>query len=432
MIDTQQTTEQFGPVRESERIAVVDIARGFALLGILLVNVQFFIAPSTIPAMRDPWFQTTAGQIIETLIRWLCEQKFYTLFSFLFGVGFALQSRSAARRGANFASIYRRRLWTLLLIGLLHVSLVWYGDILTAYAAVGFALLLMRNASDRFVLLTAGAAYGFAYFVFIGLIALGTLALLFESPDGDIARSLSAVSRQASVFGAMSAETYRTGTFMELVDQRLADLLQIAFVYFLMAPQVLAMFLLGLVAGRHGWLWNWNRYGRYWKRVLWIALPLGLVLNGLYAYLSHAAPGEQLGPAMLGKMILMATGVLPLSAGYLAILVALAQRERWQRLLHPLAQVGRLALSNYLLQSLVCTTLAYSYGFALFGKVGLEAAIPFAIALYVLQVIWSVWWLRQFRFGPFEWLWRSMTYGRFARFRREPAAGRSVVSDPNA
>jgi uncharacterized protein len=226
-------------------------------------------------------------------------------------------------------------------------------------------------------------------------------------------------AESAAQFEADTAEDYviyGSGNFLEITAERWRDFTGILMVVgWFMLPSVLAMFLLGLRAGKRGWFTHQDEHRSTFRRLLMWALPLGLIMNFYVAITGFSQ--NQLGVEVFGwetalQVAALNIGSVLLSMSYVAGIVLFSQSERGQRVLAPLAPVGRMALSNYLMHSIVMTTLAYGYGFGLFGQVGLALGFVLSVALYVVQIPLSRWWLSRFRFGPFEWVWRTLTYMR--------------------
>lgn len=408
------------PTAAGERLFAVDALRGFALFGILLVNMSMFSTPVYVAMMDTPWWTSPADHVAEFLVRLLAESKFYVLFSFLFGLGMALQMRRIESRGGAFVRIYVRRLLVLLGIGLCHALLLWFGDILTLYALIGFLLLLFRKRRNKAILIWAGIVYCLPLLLVVGSTAAVEIGRLFPESAATLQEEFANVERDTFAWAEYSVRVYSTGSFREIFFHRLQNHADILWGLVIMAPVVLTMFLLGLYVGRRGILHDPAAHKHLlWGLVLW-GLPLGLIGNAAYTTLaagtSRAMPTWMGASAYLGCWV----GGPLLSFGYAAGLVLLVQRDAWRRHLAPLAAVGRMALTNYLLQTLICTTLFYSYGFGLFGKVGPAWGVVLSIAIYAVQVPLSVLWLRRFRFGPMEWLWRSLTYLRWQPMRVRP------------
>lgn len=402
------------PIAASERIQTVDILRGFALLGILLVNMPFFNSASFYAAFSGAPVATSGiDRAARWFIQFFAESKFYTMFSFLFGFGFAIQMLRAEQRGEHLGPRYTRRLLVLLVFGIVHSLLLRYGDILKSYALLGFALLLFRTRAPRTLLIWAGGLLLTVLIVIVGFFGLSILAneAFATAPQGNDPTTLWLQS-----LDERAAQAYGNGSFAQIMQQRLIDNAFTLFSFIFSVPSILAMFLLGLYAGRQGIFHDVAAHTTLLRRVMVWGLILGALLNGAYVWGTASAPG-QASVRSLVAAVGQTLGGPVLSLGYVAAITLLVQRANWRRRLAPIASVGRMALSNYLLQSVVCTTLFYSYGFGLFGQVGPAAGVLLSCAIYALQIPLSVWWMRRFRFGPAEWLWRSLTYGRRQRLQ---------------
>lgn len=376
------------PVAVSERVAVLDALRGVALFGILLINITAFKAPG------GPAVLGFDGGFLDQAVVWalilFVESKFFTLFSFLFGLGFGVQLLRASARGAPFVPRFVRRLLVLALFGGLHIVLLWEGDILLLYALVGGLLLLFRNVPTRTLL---------RWSLWLLLVPLGLYTLGFGALE--VARALpgsAAALREAdAAFLAAVAEErvvaaplYANGSYTEILAARLRSYGATSFLLLSRVPSVLAMFLLGFYIVKWGVLESLDAHLPLVRRARRWGLGLGL-LTGLSVTLAWAT-------------------LPPISS-----LVVLFFN---QALAGPLLAVGyAAALTNYIGQSLVCTTLFNGYGFGLAGEVTPSAAMAIAVVVYVVQTLLSVWWLRRFRFGPLEWVWRSLTYGRVQPLR---------------
>ena len=401
------------PTALSERIQVIDILRGLAIFGILMVNMHFFANP-----FQAPYF-TAGSSVLDLIVAWIINafftSKFYTLFSFLFGLGMSIQMARAARAGVRFVPLYSRRLFILMLFGLAHGILLWNGDILFVYAVLGFLLLLFwRNAKPRTLLIWAGVLLGVNLLIY-GFGA-GSMALARTTPEGTQMMEQMAVESQAVSKADLAHDLaiYSTGSFVEITAERFKDFGQFIAQYDIwMAPSVLTMFLLGVYFGKRWLLHDIDNNLPFFRRLLVILLPIGLITNIAWASMGFdmVTGGSLMDPMFLVGMILLGIGGPALSLSYVCIAVLLTRSERFVRALAPFASVGRMALSNYLTHSIVMTTLFYGYGFGLLGSVGMAGGAAIGIALYVLQIPISIWWMNHFQFGPFEWVWRSLTYG---------------------
>jgi len=426
------------PITPHERIEVVDILRGFAIFGILAVNLLWFAHPFYIDGAG---IQPGSG-MVDRGARWLINffflGKFYSLFSFLFGFGMAVQMVRAEARGAPFVQLYGRRLCVLLGIGLCHAVFLWAGDILVSYAILGFALLLFRRRRLRTLIVWALACLFVPILNTTGCVGINKLALSLKPmvmttsvPTTTPATSTAPTTASATApttdpvsmarsgqpdFAAWARrayDTYANGTYGEILGQRVTDwLFMLIITVLVMYGSILAMFLFGLYAGRRGILHDVTPHLGFIRKLAIWGLALGVVTN-----LTAVVAQEFVHPAEISWFALVPTAARAVGAPalcffYASVIVLLVQKDAWRKRLRPLAAVGRMALTNYLLQSVICTMIFNGYGFGQFGKVGPALGILLTIVIYAVQIPFSVLWLRRFRFGPMEWLWRSLTYGK--------------------
>ncbi len=391
-----QAKGELAPVSQNERIQILDILRGFAVFGILVVNIGGFAAPSFWPgyiAPDDlPWYDDLAGK----LVQFLAEAKFYSIFSFLFGLGFSVQLSRAAAKGRDIRSFYPRRLLILLGFGILHAVLLWTGDILRLYALLGFALLAFHRRATRTLLVWAGIFFSLS-FLFLAL---------FNSQGGAGTAGIPGLD-----LVGMARYAYTSGTYLEfLLFQAIASLGSFFVLLFTQGPSVMALFLLGLLAGRLRLFEQLPERRSLAKTTLLCGLALGLAGSSLMVF-SNTGWMKALG---------LTLGAPALAAAYISALALLSLRPAGARLLAPLGQVGRMALTNYVLQSLVCAFLFYGFGLGLYERVGASILLGASLLIYLAQIPLSLWWLKRFQFGPLEWLWRSLTYRKRQPMRRQP------------
>ena len=416
--ESAAATPRAGPAARSERIEVIDILRGFALLGILLVNMELFSQPVQQVIFDPKEWAGQADRLAVWGVRFFAEGKFYSLFSFLFGLGFALQIQRAEARGTSFVPFYLRRLFVLLLIGVAHAILLWVGDILVLYAIAGTILLLLfRRRAPRTLLTWMAVMFAVTILISAALTGLVALAQLSPEAAAEVSKSFAESESNMRAAAAKAAGIYSAGTFIEVTRQRLSDLgFMYTYVIFL-AFNVLAMFLLGLYVGRREIFRDIAGHLPLFRKVLWWGLPLGIVGNGVYVIFLEGVNRSEASWQSLVAVIGQTLGAPALAMSYMAAITLLVQHDAWRARLGPLAAVGRMALTNYLLQSLVATTIFYGYGFGLFGQIGPAVGILFTLAIFTAQIPLSVWWMSRFQFGPVEWLWRTLTYLRWQPIR---------------
>ena len=392
-----------GPVPGQERIEAIDILRGVAVLGILIVNMGLFSLPEGLPAQQ--LWPNMIDRTVETLILFFAQEKFKTLFSFLFGLGLAVQMMRAEARGARFLPLYARRLCVLLLIAAAHFLLLWDGDILHDYALLGFVLLFFRRRSLKTLLVWA-SIFLCVPLLFFGLTTRYSITgqvnpqvmnwISFEHPAED----------QETI--EETQRIYSSGTYAEMLELRARELPRD------LLPDtddayILTIFLLGLYVGRRRIFHDVSAHLPFIRRVQVWGLMIGIAGNTAFAVGGSFEPSPASVMENVGRLCLVFAAPA-MSFFYASTIILLTQGEAWRRRLAPLAAVGRMALSNYLLQSLICTMIFYSYGLGFFSKVRPSLGLLLTIIICLVQIPLSVWWLRRFQFGPIEWLWRSLTY----------------------
>lgn len=403
------------PVTGGERVAVVDVLRGFAVFGILLINIYGFSG-----LLLSPQSSTDRlDRLVMILMILLAQAKFYSLFSFLFGWGMSIQYERAVNRGVRFARLYLRRMSVLLIFGLLHGIFLWRGDILTTYALLGSFLLLFRRSTPRRLL---------AWVVLFLLLAIVTV---IPGQAMDAARDAYAQLTEFMRTGNMPPQAiFGYGSYWEITQRSAGEFFssQSWVIYYL--GNVFAMMMLGLYVGKRRILQDIGAHLPLIRRTFWIGLIIGLVFNAIAVWVtvdsSAVAPEHQRFARVSARTI----GAPALMLCYASGLVLLSRRETWRARLVPLAPVGRMALSNYLFQSLAATMLFYGYGLGLYGEITPTVALIIVVIIYLIQIRISGWWMERFRFGPAEWLWRVLTYGRRQPLRREQPTFIAQTSSP--
>lgn len=394
------------PVSPTERLELLDIVRGFALLGILLMNIEGFVGPLYAATTGLDPSLTGADRVVDALIYILVQGKFWCLFSLLFGMGFAVMSQRAAANGRPFAGVYWRRGLVLLGIGLVHGLLVWSGDILVTYALVSFALLAFRDVNGRWLL-------GVAVLCFVAplglMLLLGLLGTLMQSSP-ELAAQWAEAMQSTSGMEQAQREAYGAGSYAEATLQRFKDSAMALGGLVMLGPMVLSMFLFGTWLVKSGAIAAPQNSPTLFQRLRWIALPTGLVLVLASFALQPSIDQSQIDFTMSVAFSLAMLGSALMCFGYLGWIVRGTQSGATWPILAWFAPAGRMALTNYLLQSVVCTLVFYGYGLGYFEQLPRAWQVPFVLALFTAQAFFSRWWLQRFRFGPMEWLWRSLTY----------------------
>jgi uncharacterized protein len=425
-----------GPVTERERIVTLDVLRGFALFGILMVNMPFFSLPF-MQGIFDP--SLAEGPVSEQaaflFVKLFFEYKFVSLFSLLFGIGFAVQLSRARARGGPFVGIYLRRIGILFLIGLAHALLLWFGDILLFYSVIALALLLCRNLSPRTLIYLAAGAL--AVGLFLALLNHGAqqLSVHFagEQMQQRYAEAQAALDegRRSSGIKAVSEaqfdpnnpiwqdgelRAFRDGPFADAMTFRLITYaFAVVHTIFGFGWHILAMFLLGAAMMKAGFF---RADRRHWhRRLAMIALPIGLIFEAAHAA-SYAMGGYGFSPGITLTLPLHEIGSVLLMLGYVGVICLIVSSGALKRLTDAIAAAGRMALTVYLSQTIIATGIMYWWGLGWFGSVNRVQMIGLTILIYIALVLLSVLWLRAFCFGPLEWLWRTLTYLKLQPIRR--------------
>lgn len=376
------------PISASERIHILDILRGFAVFGILVVNIIGLASPDYLPGHPISPTPPAYDHLAENFILYAADGKFFTIFSFLFGLGFSVQLNRAQAKGRDIGSYYPRRLLALLAFGVLH-SFFWYDDILRLYALLGFTLLWFRHRPNREIL-----AWIIVFFT------LGYVSSLLHEPLKNAMPDLYTPGKVV----------FQSGSIGQVFQfQAGIQFYMLAYIAQIQAANVMYLFLLGMLAGRLKFFENLEERKETLKKIAIAALLINLVLDILYFFseidwlsnleFSISAPA--------------------LSAAYISLLCLLWMHPLSAKWLAPLAAAGRMALTNYILQSIICAFTFNGYGLGLYGKIGAAGLLGLAVVIYMIQVALSNWWLARFQFGPLEWAWRSLTYLKKQPFRRQ-------------
>jgi uncharacterized protein len=400
-----------------DRIIVVDALRGFALFGILYAHMVFWYTAGPLPQKVFANYKDIGSGIAMGLYGLLFIAKFFSFFSFLFGLSFYLQMKSFEKRRETFLMRYGWRLLILGIIGLIHHAL-WRGDILSIYVPLGFILILARNLSNKVILIIA--------FILIlniptKIYEAGTMLFNTAQPTVDFEKE-----------GEIYYNVVKNDSFVDLVIDNVKGL-AFKFNYQLTSGRLIitfGFFLIGMYAGRKKWFENIDQLRPFvkdvWKKVSFALLGvLGLaIITGLLAW-QLALTDNQWIKWFFGMLVDFFNAGL--TVFYISGLTLLMYRVRWQKILYPLAPIGKMALTSYLTQTFFGLLLFYSFGFRLFTKTSPGVNALLAIGIFLIQVVISKWWLKYFLYGPMEWIWRSLTF-----FKLQPIAQKKNVIHPVA
>ncbi len=423
------------PVSQNQRIVILDILRGFALLGILAMNIVSFGWPFL--GYETP--QYSGGDGLGNRISWsfntlIFSGKMMSLFSILFGAGFALQAQRIQAVGRKYTGLYYRRVFWLLVIGLIHGYLFWSGDILVTYAVCGAFLFLFRNRSIKTLVILAVILITISCLTMAGLGAMmgwmrsiATEAGAIQESGGELTPMQEGILE--SWEGARAnfdprpeqfqeqVKAFRGG-YLEILPHRALETLmsQLVAIPIMLFWGVSGRMLLGIALVRNGFLTGECSLSTYLKTACW-CYGIGLPLTIAGACLQWSSDFDALTAFTQGGL-LVSFGMVPVALGHASVLILLWKKHALGWLSRRLAAVGRMALTNYLMQTLIATTLFYGYGFNLFGTVDRVGLWLVVVSIWGLQLWYSPRWLSSFRFGPAEWLWRSLTYWRIQPIRR--------------
>ncbi|MCF6139035.1 DUF418 domain-containing protein [Pseudalkalibacillus berkeleyi] len=396
------------PLPMNQRIATIDILRGIALFGIFLVNMPTFFMPDFKKSYYSLSIQYEGfDQWVRLFFDLFVQARFYPIFSFLFGFGFYIFLSKAELKSSQPRKLFSRRLFILLGFGILHLIFLWYGDILHTYALTGFLLLLFyyRKAKTIFI---------WAISLIVLYYTMTASQLLIPQSYMESLRYTNETVGTKKV--ADTIQMYTGANYGELIGYRFTnEVMPIIQLYLFSAPLILALFLLGLYVAKKGFISDVASHlklvGRIWVMSGLLAVPLLIwlaivQLNGV-DYGFHQDTVHYLIQQISG---------LFLATFYIFSVVLFLHKAPLTKFFSALGAAGRMALTNYLLQTVFAVTLAL--GFDLYNKVGLTVGMLISIAFFSLQLVFSMYWLKHYRFGPAEWLWRTLTYKEKQPFKK--------------
>ncbi len=407
------------PLAPRERFLALDVLRGAALFGILVMNMPSF-SWTWWPTMKSDeiWPSWWDGAEI-WVARWFFAGKFNSLFSFLFGIGFTLQLERLSRGGKSPMGPYLRKMGALALFGAIHAILIWRGDVLLTYVELGLLLLFVRRVPDRWILVLAAVT------VLLAPIASAVQTAIM-TPE-----HLAAEEARDAVLAKLADAAYAHGTYADATHARLRSLYEYYSDPWSLAwhGQMASTALLGCFAGRRGYLTSPEAHRPLLKRVLAASLATGILAVGSMSFLRASWKPHVISfvsPVLSALYNLQRPAIM---IAYVSGFLLLATAGRLPHWAAKLAFAGRMPLTNYISQSIICTTIFYATGFGFYNRVGPAGGFAIAVSIYSVQVVWSGWWLRRFAFGPIEWLWRAMTYGHAPRMAIAPATSSGARPD---
>jgi uncharacterized protein len=396
--------QQFGPIGEKDRIISLDLLRGFAVLGILIMNIQSF------SMIEAAYINPTAYGDLSGINKWVwvlshlfADQKFMTIFSILFGAGILLMTGKIEVQGKSAAGFhYRRTLW-LLVIGILHAYLLWHGDILVTYALCAFIVYFFRHLSARklFIIGFSVLCIPAVLYLIFGFSISYWPTEAYESNLLNWKPNAEMIAEELSIY---------QGSWTAQLPHRLQSALQLQTFIFLIwyGWRAGALMLWGMA------FFKWEiltaeRTVQFYGLLALISLLIGLPVVGA-GITNNFAAGWSMKYSMFFGWHFNYWGSLFVSMGYIGIIMLIVKYRLLTRAIYPLTAVGRMAFTNYLLQTVICTLIFYGHGFGFFGQLERKIQLLIVLTVWIFQLILSPIWLRYFRFGPVEWLWRSLTY----------------------
>ncbi|MET0786575.1 MAG: DUF418 domain-containing protein [Paenisporosarcina sp.] len=376
------------PTQLSERVVALDMMRGFSLLGIFIVNMLAFHTPFY---YIDPytWFQSPADRDAFQWIDIAIQGSVYPLFSMLFGYGLAMQFTKARERGVSFPKLALRRLLVLLGFGIAHAFLIWSGDILISYAISGLILMWILSLSWKWLL-----GIGLGLYMIPNI--LMSLLMMLIPADEPIYTGIQHIEASITAFGS--------GSWSDIFAQRAADWVYanglgvIAFLLITIFPYML----IGAAASKMNLIQRTAEKKVFWIILIAIALSVGTYIKFL-PYMKA--------PSFFTMYVQDIFGGPLQAVAYAGIIALLCQLSLFRKIFSPVAKAGRMSMTTYLTQSIVATTIFYSYGFGLYGKVDVMTGTWMAIGIFLIQLIFAELWLLKFNQGPVEMLWKRLTYG---------------------
>lgn len=424
-----------GPVSRAERLVALDVLRGVAVLGILVMNIYAFAMPFAAYANPLAWGGTEPLNVTTWIVTHVMfDQKFMSIFSILFGAGIVLMNERSLQKAAPFGRIFYRRQFWLLVIGLLHAYLVWFGDILFFYAIIGVLAYALRNMAPQTLVVVACFMLLIAPLLSFGggsyLEDLKARAEQLQEQQLDGAEltdaELAAVEEWSEMRSfilpgedeiAAEVAAY-TGTWLDGFVHRASFVasFQINGLLYYVLWRVGGLMLIGMALMKVGVL-SGRRDLSFYRRLMVAAYLIGLPITAWGAFNAGAYGYDPLYMFRTGN-VYNYVGSIVVAFGHIGLIMLVVTSGWFKSTLKRVAAVGQMALTNYLMQSVVMTALFYGWGLGLYGTVPRFWQMTFVAGLIGGQLLLSPWWLARFRFGPAEWLWRSLTYMQRQPMRR--------------
>jgi len=399
------------PTQQSERIVSLDVLRGFSILGILVMNMQSFAT------IGSAYYNPTIYGNFEELnkIIWIFqhtffELKFVTLFSILFGAGVILFTNRLEAKGYTSIKIHYRRMFWLLVFGLAHAYLIFFGDILVAYAISGMYVVLMRNWKPKKLLIA-----GFGFFLVNSIVFIIIGLVIPHLSDANIASIKDTFEPGAELIQKEIA-AFRGGWIEQLPMRAEFALTYELFIFLQTGWMAGGLMLMGMALYKWGILSAEKSFRFYLRLTIYSLIP-GLLIVGWETKMLLDT-NFHFPESFFINSQLNYWGTLLVSLGYIGLIMLMVKSNIFNLLKKSLQAVGQMAFTNYLMQSIICTTIFYGHGFGLFGKVERAEQMIYVFVIFLIQMIYSPIWLSYFKYGPFEWAWRSLTYWKIQPIKR--------------
>ncbi|WP_184663775.1 DUF418 domain-containing protein [Texcoconibacillus texcoconensis] len=402
--------ENIQPTNEENRLHHIDQLRGFALFGIFLVNMilfQYGMFGSEVGLIPIPFGKV--DQATHWMIQVFFENNFYPIFSFLFGFGAILLMNRSKEIDGHFRLLYMRRMTVLFFIGVSHLFFIWDGDILLTYAITGFLFFLFLKCRPFVILL---------WVVVIAVFLNGAAVFSQEAPPGGESIDFSPYAKQEQ-------SVLSEGSYSDVLNHRLkGDPLKETemndayslLVFVTVILKTLMLFLLGAFFAKKGWLHTVSKYKTLWKALMIYTGFFGLIMK-LLIVSDTVSIFDSVSDSLAGPL---------LGLSYISLFVLNGHRLSHTKMKKSLERVGRMALTNYLIQSALMTTVFYGYGLGWFAQLGVIGGATLVVVVFSLQMTYSYWWLERFSHGPVEWLWRKGAYVTQPSIKRESDKDKKV------
>lgn len=408
------------PVLQKERTDILDILRGFALLGVLLDNLFGFTGWGFLNQVHKEALPTWPADGVVGLIELtFINGKFYSLLSLLFGIGFSIILFRSEQKGVNPLKIFYRRLFILLLIGMGHLFLLWEGDILVLYALIGMLLPLFRRCTNKTLLIWAAV-------LILSPVLIDIINVMLNIKTGDFLENIAKeIDKKNGIptDDSYAYYLYKNGSGWHEWRNWQASGFLYRYAYLIESnriPKVLGMFLIGFYAGRKMIYTNLESYILLFKKLRRWGFIIGIpaALGCTYFEIFKKGVPNLWG---LAHTLLYAISVAPLCLAYTSAVCLHWIKKKGNSKLKILAPLGRMAMTNYIMQTIIAISIYYGVGLGFGGNVGPAIFAPLGLGIYLLQIAYSYWWFKYFNYGPLEWIWRQLTYWKRLPLRKQPS-----------